>query len=239
MKFYSQDGQDKFIAALLRNKKNGVFVDIGAYDGIFFSNTLHFEKYLKWTGVCVEPNPEIFNQLKHNRNCTCLNYCINDKKGDFKFLSVSGYGAMLSGILEFFDNRHLARIDCIIREHGGEKIIIDIAALPMEDIFREYSLKQIDYCNIDVEGSEMKVLESIDFSKVQIKIFTIENNYRTKTIKNFLTSKGYKLIGKLGADEVYELNSKRYDLMLKWRMDKAKSFLRLLGKSIKKKISTI
>lgn len=236
MNFFSQDGQDKFVANLFKHKRDGFFVDVGAYDGIYYSNTAYFEKELGWGGVCVEPNPTVFKKLSANRNCTSLNYCISEEKGMLQFLSVAGYGEMLSGLVNFFDQNHHDRIDNIIAEHGGNKILIDIPSLPMKDIFAQQSISQIDYFNIDVEGGEMSVLNSIDFSKVTIKIFTIENNYRTKQVRNFLKPKGYSLIGKVGADEVYELHSKRYDLMIQWRIDKVKNYLFLLSKTVKRKI---
>ncbi len=236
MNFFSQDGQDKFVAKLFTHMRNGIFVDVGAYDGVYYSNTLYFEKELGWSGICVEPNPAVFNQLRKNRNCVCLNYCINEKKSVLQFLSVKGYGEMLSGLMDFFDERHHNRIDKIIEEHGGSKTIIDIPSIPMKDIFEEHSISQVDYFNLDVEGGEMSVLNSIDFSKVKIKIFTIENNNRTKDVLRYLNAKGYRLIGKVGADEVYELNSKRFNLMISWRVKKAVNYLSLLARTIKKKI---
>jgi FkbM family methyltransferase len=232
MNFFSQDNQDKFIADLFKNKRNGVFVDVGAYDGIYYSNTAYFEKELRWTGVCIEPNPEVFKRLEKNRNCLCLNYCISEKKGELQFLSVSGFGEMLSGLINFFDEKHLNRIESIINEHGGNKTVINIPSIPLKDIFIQNSINEIDYCNIDVEGGEITVLNSIDFCKVKIKVFTIENNNRTTHVRDFLRSHGYKLIGKLGADEVYELNSKRYDLMIHWRIKKISNYCRLVWKKI-------
>lgn len=235
MKYFSQDGQDKFVANLFKNKRDGVFVDVGAYDGIYYSNTAYFEKKMGWTGVCVEPNPTVFKLLSKNRSCLSLNYCISEKKSILQFLSVSGYGEMLSGLISFFDQKHHNRIDKIIEEHGGNKTIIDIPSMPMKDIFEQQSITQIDYFNIDVEGGEMSVLNSIDFSKVKIKVFTIENNNRAKDVRNFLKSKGYSLIGKVGADEVFELNSKRYDLMVLWRIKNATNYLSLLSRTIRGK----
>jgi FkbM family methyltransferase len=235
MQFYSQDEQDKFVAQLFKNKKEGFFIDIGAYDGINISNTLYFEKELSWKGICIEPNPIVFENLKINRQCVCLNCCVSDKKGYFKFLSVSGWGIMLSGLLDFFDERHLQRIDRTIKEHGGSKEIINVSAMPLKDVFSEYSIKLVDYCTIDVEGGEISVLQSIDFSKVTIKVLTIENNNRTKDVRIFLQPLGYKLIAKLGGDEVYELNSYRYDLMLKWRLDKKINSIRLMWKGLKRR----
>ena len=54
--FYSQDGQDQFLETnIFKGYKNGVYMDIGAYDGVDINNTLYFEKTHNWTGVNVEP----------------------------------------------------------------------------------------------------------------------------------------------------------------------------------------
>jgi len=53
-------GQDVFVAELLSFKKNGVFVDIGANDGVTISNTWYFEKELGWDGIAIEPIPQIY-----------------------------------------------------------------------------------------------------------------------------------------------------------------------------------
>ncbi len=105
----------------------------------------------------------------------------------------------------------------------------------MKNIFEENSFKIIDYCNIDVEGGELNVLKSIDFSEINIKVFTIENNYGSKDVLKFLKPLGYNLIATLGADEVYELNSKRYNLMFKLKMKKTKNYLSNLKYSFMKK----
>lgn len=47
-----------------KNLKNGVFFDIGAHDGVSLSNTYFFEKELGWSGICLEPIPEVFERLK-------------------------------------------------------------------------------------------------------------------------------------------------------------------------------
>ena len=58
MNFFSQTGQDRLLFEhFFRGKRNGVFVDVGAYDGTTFSNTLFFERSMGWSGLCVEPLP--------------------------------------------------------------------------------------------------------------------------------------------------------------------------------------
>src|SRR5580700_5035187 len=75
--YHGQFRQDKFINDhFFKNRKNGTFIDIGAFDGVSLSNTCFFEKELDWSGICIEPIPEIYEQLKANRNCTCIHGCI-------------------------------------------------------------------------------------------------------------------------------------------------------------------
>lgn len=232
MKFYSQDGQDKFILKLFKNKKRGIFLDIGAFDGVTFSNTYTLENEFNWDGICVEPNPLIFTKLKESRKCLCINCCIGSKNGHYKFMAVSGAASMLSGLIDAMDQRHLNRINDTIAIYGGTKQVIDLPVFSATQIIIEnQNIRTIDYCNIDVEGGEMEVLMSIDFTKIKIKVFTIENNNDTVVVRSFLKQYGYKFLWKLGADEVYELNSKRYDLIYKWRLLKMKnSIFSLLSK---------
>ena len=96
----------------------------------------------------------------------------------------------------------------------------------------KYGFSVIDYCNIDVEGGEISVLKSIDFPKTIIKVFTIENNYNTKDIRNHLKPFGYSLITKIAGDEVYELSSKRYGLILNYQIKKTFNYLSILKSNL-------
>lgn len=57
----------------------------------------------------------------------------------------------------------------------------------------ENNIKHINYLSIDVEGGEMKVIESINFDKVFIDVIAFENNYHDlqHVLINYLKSKGY------------------------------------------------
>jgi hypothetical protein len=72
MNFSSRTGQDQFLFEnFFRGKRNGVFVDAGANDGEQFNNTLFFERFLDWSGLCVEPEAGAFAQLVARRKCSC------------------------------------------------------------------------------------------------------------------------------------------------------------------------
>ena len=92
MKYYSQYGQDAFLYNKIFAYKagNGIFIDVGAYDGITFSNTYLFEK-LGWTGICIEPDPSSFEVLKKTRNCILENCAISDVEREEDFYKLSGF----------------------------------------------------------------------------------------------------------------------------------------------------
>ena len=204
MQYYSQCKQDEFIDKIVfKKKESGYFIEIGAYDGITFSNTAFLEKERKWKGICVEPMPNAFNKLKSNRNCDLINGCIYSSEVTVEFLQVEGASEMLSGISNTYDSRHCSRIDKEIVERGGDKKYIKVKAYNLNSLLEVRNIKIVDFCSIDVEGGEWDVLQSIDFSKITIKSFTIENNYKDNKIKNFMISKRYTYVGNLDMDEIY------------------------------------
>ena len=111
MKSFSQYYQDKAIDFALNRKRDGIFLDIGAHDGVSLSNTIFFERSRNWTGLCIEPIPEVFARLRSNRHCSVSNCCILDGEKEVTFRNVSPPLEMLSGILEFFDQKHIDRIN--------------------------------------------------------------------------------------------------------------------------------
>jgi len=203
MEYYSQIGQDKFVDDYLNSKMNGVFVDIGAHDGKSCSNTLFFELFRNWTGICVEPGPQEFLKLDNLRKSINVNACISDYDGESEFTYIEGYANMLSGLSEDYNNQHQNRINDEINTYGGEIKKIKSPVFKLQTLLDKYNILDIDYCSIDTEGSEFNIISSIDFDKTNIKIFSIENNYGDNTIKNFLEDKGYILYTKIRWDDIF------------------------------------
>jgi len=202
MKYYSQYGQDKYVYdTFFHGKKNGVFLEIGADDGVTLSNTKFFEER-GWTGICIEPRPNAYQLLIRNRTCICENYAISDKEEEVPFLSIEGYGKGLSGIVNNYDPKHW------LRANGNEtisskKTIIRVQCRKLEQILSKHDIGTIHFCSLDVEGSEMKILESIDFSRLDIKVFAIENNFKENKIRYFMEKHGYKLNKRLHIDDIF------------------------------------
>jgi FkbM family methyltransferase len=207
-RYYSQHGQDRFVAnELFKNKRGGFFIEIGAYDGISLSNSYYFEKHLDWKGICVEPVAEIFEKLIHNRNCTCINSSIAENDGIEDFYYITGNHPMgtkyCSGLVKHYPENFLKIIEKEIQECGGAKQLKKMPCMTPGTIFKKHEIEHIDYLSIDVEGAEMSILTSIDFEKVKINAISVENLHFGEAVKNYLENAGFKFIKKIGYDEIY------------------------------------
>ena len=67
MKTYSQAGQDIFVLSILKNKKNGFFIEIGSNDPIYINNSYILEKEYNWKGLMVEYDKNWTESYKINR----------------------------------------------------------------------------------------------------------------------------------------------------------------------------
>lgn len=196
--YYSQNNQDKYLEEeIFKGYKNGFFVDVGAHDGLSINNTLYFEKNNNWTGINIEPINDVYNKLIINRpNCINLECAITNNEGEEKFMRVSGYSEMISGLVNDYDYRHMIRLNDEINENGGNIDIVDVKTYKLETIFDKYNIKTVNFLSIDVEGAEFNVIKSINFDKVFIDIIIFENNYKDTSVEivKYLKQKGYYML---------------------------------------------
>jgi hypothetical protein len=68
-KNYSQAYQDMFVLSMLNGKTNGTFLEIGAYDPHFVSNTYLLEKEFKWDGISIDIEPSVKRKFEGKRTC--------------------------------------------------------------------------------------------------------------------------------------------------------------------------
>ncbi len=203
MQFYSQIGQDKYVLeSFFRGKRRGVFLDVGAYDGEKFSNTLFFERSMDWTGLCIEPLPSAFARLAERRKAICENVAVADFEGEADFVDCDA-GAdekMLSGLVGSFDPRHEQRL----QQAATSSETIKVPVNRLGALLEKHSLYDIDFCSLDTEGSEMAILEDLDLDRFRISVFTIENNYGESALRELMARKGYEFVARLQWDDVYK-----------------------------------
>jgi len=182
--FHSQYNQDRYLETnIFKGFKNGIFVDVGAHNGISINNTLYFEKNNSWTGINIEPIEKIYNELLINRpNCININCAVCNNDGETEFICNTGYTEMISGIKDTFDPRHIMRLQRDNKLTGSTSEIIKVKTKKLETIFDSNKITHINYLSIDVEGAEFEVIKSINFNKVFIDVIGFENNYNDVSI---------------------------------------------------------
>ena len=188
-KTVSQLGQDLWVLEKTGYKRGGFFVEFGATDGVLLSNTWLLEKEFGWEGICAEPNPNFFAQLKKNRQCKVSNQYIGRESGEYvEFILANAYGGnqCFAG-----DDRHKAKRDAYVS--AGQ--VTTLISISLDDLLEQHQAPQkINYISIDTEGSEYDLLSTFPFNKWNVHLFTIEHNFshQREKIRNLLEGNGYR-----------------------------------------------
>ncbi|MEO9876492.1 MAG: FkbM family methyltransferase [Anderseniella sp.] len=184
----SQLGQDLWVIEQTDAKRNGFFVEFGATDGVLLSNTWLLETEFDWTGICAEPNPVMFEQLRANRRCMTSSACIGGVSGqDVEFILANAFG----GIADYATADHHAQRREDFRRDGKT---MRVTTVSLEDFLIAHDApREIDYLSIDTEGSEYEILRHFPFDQWSIRLITVEHN-RTpmrESIRQLLEPLGY------------------------------------------------
>lgn len=203
--FHSQWGQDRYLYDHFFHHRGGTFFEVGAHDGVTLSNTLFFERELGWRGALVEMQPWFFPRMSELRpGSLCINSGIGPGPMELLFLDAGDR----SGLLRYFAHSDVEYLENFYRDRDPKpKFNLHwVNVRPLQDILDQASIRHIDYFSLDVEGAEMQILTMIDFSRVTVDLFTIEDNSpvdQWKSYRDYLAPHGYKCIGGLGVDAIF------------------------------------
>ena len=197
-KSYAMDGEDLAIDLFNKKRDKGFYVDIGAHHPIQRNNThLLFKK--GWEGVNIDINQfsiDLFNFLRPKD--LNLQIAVSDKEGEASFFYQKKFSQLNTTDKEvakenFQGNFQEKKVKCQTIQN-----ILDNS---------KFKNKKIDFLNIDVEGAEMKVLDTLNFEIYDPSLICIEilgyremqSDQREKEIKNneifkFLVNHGYKKV---------------------------------------------
>jgi FkbM family methyltransferase len=201
VKFYSQQDEDKYIIQYILKDKihDGTFIELGAYDGIAYSNTKVLEEYFGFTGILVEPVKKLYDALIKNRpKSKCYNCAISNKDTDL--IDYIGYNGC-AGIKETIapgSKKYLPEKDI----NNSYKV----KNKTLSEIIKHSKLKYIDIISLDVEGGELEVLKSIDFN---IPIFCIiieahsDEQEKNKIFGNYLKQQGFTFKERQRGNEIW------------------------------------
>ena len=168
-KSYAQHEEDLLVEQLLGRIES--FIDVGANDGVLFSNTYKFAK-VGARGLCLEPCPSTFFKLRLNHlfhpRVKCIRTAVSNRSGTISFIK-DGYEEILSRVA---DPSSLQTDDQSPHEPS-----ITVLALTLRQILKKYSrFQQTDILSVDVEGHERQVFEGLQYCPFQARVIIFETD---------------------------------------------------------------
>lgn len=143
-----------------KEKRNGFFVECGAFDGLTECTCKFFEESMGWRGLNIEATPYAYNLLVKNRpNSINENYAISSKAGTFSFTN-----ALHPGLGRHFGNGSLKHGEDHMKDliaTGCTFETFNVECIRFVDLYHKHSLPDIDLFVLDVEGHELDALQGI------------------------------------------------------------------------------
>ncbi|XP_076042039.1 protein Star-like [Oratosquilla oratoria] len=212
-----------FLQRLFGDKKRGFFLEAGALDGQYLSNTLYLEQELGWSGLLVEPNVLSYRELqKKNRHAWSSNTCLSVQPYPHQHILIQAnkrfrYASFLwttrgSSYLEGHNFiRDKDRKTYSIMRHGLIDNTYDLVqCFPILTYLAALNVTHLDMFSMDVQGAEKGILLDFPWSKITVDVFVIEYihippdpTWTADIFMDYMTNKGYRLYERLSMDYIF------------------------------------
>ncbi|HRH26089.1 MAG TPA: FkbM family methyltransferase [Candidatus Paceibacterota bacterium] len=200
---YSQLGEDLILKHLMHGQKSGTYIDIGANNPRFLSNTYLFYK-MGWKGLCVDPNPSKINAHKIFRPKDIAVICGAGPKGTLTYYLYSDDGLNTSSeeTMESYAKKGIQPIKKI-----------ETSLFPLHELAKAHLPHlPIDILSLDTEGNDMAILTSNDWSVCSPRYIILETLEYSPTglgaklnpmYDPYLVSLGYTPIAETHINTIY------------------------------------
>jgi len=177
---------DAFFSGAEFRGGNHTYMEIGAHDGVRESNSRFYDVCLGWNGLLVEPHPKNYERTVRLRpNAHHLGIAPSCMANE-------------SGTVLFPEHMYTS---AEVNEKGSK---IEIHCGPLQYYLDALEIRHINFWSLDVEGSELKVLETVDFDRTHIDVIIAESANRlshlpkiqkkVEDVRLYLQRKGYLMI---------------------------------------------
>jgi len=200
---YAQSDQEAVIERFFREKppRDRIFVEVGGFDGVHYSNVRRLQEAHGWTGLSVEPVTKNYKKLSKSyqgRPVVCVHAAVGMQQGEAE-LHVSTYPHLPdwgSDVATFVPDRKAEWVSKFSAEWTTERVSVK----PLTTILDENGISRFDLLSVDVEGHDLVVVQSLDFTRFRPQLIVIEYGKDRAPILAFLTEKGYTLHHDNGVD---------------------------------------
>ena len=193
---YSQWGEDKYINDFFKNKMDGIYLDIGCFHPLMYSNTCLLHRK-GWRGINIDINPtsiDLFNIVRPKDINLCTT--INDTKKVFDIYyddPFSPVNTLNKTFYENLKNRPLKEDKKITVESKSMNEILDISKIN----------QNIDFINLDVEGMDYTILKNINLTQLKPQLISVETHHVDGS-----ESKDFQLILKLMSKNSFSVHKR-------------------------------
>lgn len=190
---YSQNNEQDYIVNYFKEK--GKFIDIGAYDGITFSNVRALAEN-GWSGVCYEADTKVFKDLSKNykeyKHVKCVHCAVSTYNGSIVFYGSNGDAVGTTS------EAHVEKWRSIVTFENS----IVLACYDVNDLLDND--KDAIFLNLDIEGTNKQVFDHITDDRLQrFKMICIEHDGYHTQINNRLKKLGFTEIYLNGENAIY------------------------------------
>lgn len=180
---YSQRDEETCILKALEGIQNGKFLDIGAYDGVNFSNTMALVER-GWSGVMVEPGLEAFQALLKNHGdkeaITLVHAAVGTERGMSKFWnSPTSYGT----------TEEWSRDRCKLMSEFSPAFFVPV--ITFDDLWQWVPGMPVDMLSIDTEGTSVDLLMAFPIEICRPKVVCVEHDSRFEECRKWATDNRY------------------------------------------------
>lgn len=191
---YSQSNEEQVILDYFKDFPRGTFLDIGANEGVTFSNTRALAER-GWTGCLIEPSPKAYAKLKElykgHKGIYTYEVALGNRNGK-AFLNESGplCSANDIGLVSTFHTSEMDRFKSIVTYST-----VEVKIFKWKTFLNRLTIKEFDFISADCEGSEMSFLPDMDLSKT--KLICLEANGKSELKAQYM-----ECIGKYGLNKI-------------------------------------
>jgi FkbM family methyltransferase len=182
---YSQFHEEWIIRDFFRDKREGVFADVGANHYRDGSTTFYLEKQLGWSGVAIDPQREFESDYRTYRPRTrFFPFFVSDVSNQTAKLYMVNFETQTVSA-----NRPMEPL-ALTTEMSAPTVTLT-------DLLDQLAIRRVDFVSVDVEGSEPKVLEGFDIEKFRPTLVCIEAHVEVRQqILDFFARHAYVVVGK-------------------------------------------
>ena len=163
----------------------GYAVDVGASDGISVNSTYMLES-LRWTVLCIEPNPVFWPKLRKLRPFVMTCACDSEAKDSATLHTFTPNPEAYSAL----------RPTHPPESKPSEWSAIEVPVKTLDQCLEEAQFPRLDVLCVDVEGNELEVLKGVNFAKWKPKAIVVESWTDPSPALQYVEALGYERKGK-------------------------------------------